>query len=485
MIRPARWPAIRLLLIFCWLPGAAEAAGAIVNDVTQLNPIHVAGVLAPTSVEEIVAIVKSHSGPISIGGGRYSMGGQTATDGAIQIDMRRFDRVLSFSKERREITVQTGITWRKLQEYIDPSGLSVEIMQSYANFTVGGSLGVNAHGRYVGQGPLVLSVASLRLVLADGEIVQASPGTNSELFYGAIGGYGAIGVIVEATLELTDDVHVERRSLVMPLSAYRAYFDKNVRNDPDVIFHNAYLYPAAFDTVRVISYIRTTKPVTVKERLTPADADYSAEKRVMAVVSDWPGGKWLRQHVVDPWIFRGERVEWRNYEASEDVRELEPASRSKSTYVLQEYFVPTDRLETFVPQMAEILNRRHVNAINVSIRYARADPGTMLAWARSDVFSYVLYYEQGTSEADRREVGVWTRELIDAAIQQGGSYYLAYQIWATPQEFHAAYPAAEQLFELKRKVDPTNKFRNRLWDAYYDPMVRHDAATRATVKVSP
>jgi len=31
-------------------------------------------------------------------------------------------------------------------------------MQSYANFTVGGSLSVNVHGRYVNQGPLILSV---------------------------------------------------------------------------------------------------------------------------------------------------------------------------------------------------------------------------------------------------------------------------------------------------------------------------------------
>jgi FAD/FMN-containing dehydrogenase len=40
-------------------------------------------------------------------------------------------------------------------------------MQSYDNFTVGGSLSVNAHGRYVGLGPIVLSVKSIRLVLAD------------------------------------------------------------------------------------------------------------------------------------------------------------------------------------------------------------------------------------------------------------------------------------------------------------------------------
>jgi FAD/FMN-containing dehydrogenase len=475
----------QILLMILWLlsPIGLAHADAIVNDVTQLNPIHVQEVLTPTSVDEIVAMVKGHAGPISIGGGRYSMGGQTATDGAVQIDMRHLDRVVSFSKERKEVTVEAGITWRKLQEYLDPHDLSVQIMQTYANFTVGGALSVNAHGRYIGQGPLVLSVKSIRLVLADGEVVDASPDTNGELFYGAIGGYGSLGVIVEATLRLADNVHVERQTLVMPLAAYRAYFLKNVRDNPDVIFHNADIYPTAFKTIRVSSYVRTDKPVTVKERLNPGNADFSTDRRVFAIISDWPGGKWIRQHIVDPWVFRGERVEWRNYEASYDVHELEPASRVKSTYVLQEYFVPVDHLETFVPQMAEILNRHHVNAINVSIRHARPDPGTMLAWARSEVFAYVLYYKQGTTEADRREVGVWTRELIDAAIKHGGSYYLPYQILATPEQFHAAYPNADRLFELKYRVDPTNKFRNRLWDAYYAPPTDQGSASGHAVAV--
>lgn len=459
------------LLLLSLLIGASgvTCADAIVNDVSQLNPIHVRDVIAPTSLEEIVAAVRSNAGPLSIGGGRYSMGGQTATDNALQLDMRHFDRVISFSKERKEITVQAGITWRKVQEYIDPHDLSVQIMQTYANFSVGGALSVNAHGRYIGQGPLVLSVLSIRMVLANGDVVRASPAENQDLFYGAIGGYGALGVIVEATLRLTDNVRVERRTAVMPVGAYSAYFMKDVRNHPEVIFHNADIYPTAFDTVRVSSYVRTDKPVTIGYRLNPENADYATDRRVFAIISEWPGGKWIRQHVVDPWIFRDERVEWRNYEASYDVRELEPASRQKSTYVLQEYFVPVDRFDSFIPKLGEILNRYHVNAINVSIRHALRDPGTLLAWARSEVFAFVLYYKQGTSDADRRNVSLWTRELIDAALQNGGTYYLPYQIWATPEQFHAAYPGAGALFALKSRVDPTNKFRNRLWDAYYEP----------------
>jgi FAD/FMN-containing dehydrogenase len=400
------------------------------------------------------------------------MGGQTATNGAVQIDMRRFNRVLSFSREAKEITVEAGITWRRLQEYIDPYDLSVEIMQSYDNFTVGGSLSVNVHGRYTGLGPIVLSVKSIRLVLAEGSVVLASPVENRDIFYGAIGGYGALGVIAEATLQLTDNVRVEQRSELMPLSNYRAFFEKNVRNNPDVVFHNADIFPTDYHTVRAISYVKTEKPLTVNDRLIPLNKDYKNNRRVLAVVSGWPGGSWIRQHVVDPWLYRGPAVEWRNYEASYDVRELEPASRRDSTFALQEYFVPVDKLEHFTTAMAGVLNRHHANVLNVSIRHSHADPGTLLARARSEVFALVVYYKQGTSETARTEVRQWARELIDTAIADGGTYYLPYQVLATKEQFHAAYPRAWEFFALKQKLDPTDKFRNRLWDAYYEPTLR-------------
>jgi hypothetical protein len=37
----------------------------VVNDVSQLNPIHVSEVITPTTTAEIVEAVKRHSGPIA------------------------------------------------------------------------------------------------------------------------------------------------------------------------------------------------------------------------------------------------------------------------------------------------------------------------------------------------------------------------------------------------------------------------------------
>jgi FAD/FMN-containing dehydrogenase len=102
----------------------------------------------------------------------------------------------------------------------------------------------------MGLGPVALSVRSITLVLASGEVRQASPQENSELFYAAIGGYGAIGIIAEAELELVPNTRVQRGSVKMETKNYPAWFDVNVRGRKEITFHNADLYPPLYTRAR-------------------------------------------------------------------------------------------------------------------------------------------------------------------------------------------------------------------------------------------
>jgi FAD/FMN-containing dehydrogenase len=440
----------------------------LVDDVTRLNPVRVGQVIRPVSVEEVQQHVRGHKGRISIGGGRYSMGGQTALEGSLHLDMRGMNTILDFNPQQKTIRVQAGIRWRDIQQHIDPHDLSVKIMQTYANFTVGGSLSVNVHGRYIGLGPLILSVRSILLVLADGSRVEASPSHNSELFYGAIGGYGGLGIIVEAELELADNVAMERETIRMPASAYADFFRDQVRDSGNAIFHNADIYPPHYARVCAVTWRQTDKPVTVPHRLMPVKKNYWLERYFIWAFTETPFGKWRREHVIDPLLYRKPKVVWRNYEASYDVAELEPTSRARTTYVLQEYFVPVAQFGRFLPLMSAILQRHKANLLNISVRHAHKDPGSILAWAREEVFSFVIYYKQGVGKAACEKVAQWTRELIDAAIACGGCHYLPYQPHATVEQFHAAYPRAREFFALKRTHDPEGKFMNKLLEKYYE-----------------
>jgi len=440
----------------------------IVNDITQLNPIEVTRVVQPTSIKEIVEAIKSSSGPISIGGGRFSQGGQIAYADSIHLDMRAFNKILTFDAAKQQVTVQSGITWRDLQEVIDTENLSIKIMQTYANFTVGGSLSVNVHGRYIGEGPIIRSVKSIKLIKANGQIVNASPTENSTLFYGAIGGYGGIAVIAEVTLNLVDNVKVKRYTQKMSVQNYKTYFSDNIRHDQNVIFHNADIYPPNFTEIRSVSWLNTEETLTVEQRLIPKNKEYTWQPKVAEFVADSNFGKWIRQHVLEPTLYSFDAVQWRNYEASYDVNELEPSNRATKTYALREYFVPVESFDSFSIKMADIFKKHKANIINVSIRHALPDSGSLLAWAKTEVFAFVVYYRQETSEAAQQEVKLWSREIINAVIEEHGAYYLPYQLHASTEQFVKAYPRANEFFELKRKVDPDYRFRNKLWQQHYE-----------------
>jgi FAD/FMN-containing dehydrogenase len=96
------------------------------------------------------------------------------------------------------------------------------------------------------------------------------------------------------------------------------------------------------------------------------------------------------------------------------------------------------------------------------------DPRLLLTWTRnSEVFAFVIYYSQLTTTYAQTELRKWTCALIDlAVVKNGGTYYLPYQLYATKEQFHKAYPRVNQWLEQKKHLDPENIFRNIFWQKY-------------------
>lgn len=447
---------------------AHAAAGLRVANITGLYTVPVARIATPGSTAEVSALLRSWPGQVAVGGGRYSMGGQVAVQDGLHIDMRQMKALLWLHASERRARMQAGMRWRDLQDHLDPVGLAVKTMQSYANFTVGGSVSVNAHGRYVGHGPVSHSVMALQLVMADGRVLETSPTAHAELFRAAIGGYGAVGVITEVELALADNLHIERVVQDVALESYVAHFHQQVLADPRSVLHNADLLPPHFNAPVSVTWRRAADglPLTETTRLVPRGQRYAMAQNVIWAATELPGGSRLRKALVHPLLKARPAVKRLNHEASLDAAELEPRTRTMSTYVLQEYFVPERGFLGFARAMAEVLRSHDVEALNVSIRHAAADRVALLPWAREDVFSFVLYYKQRTHHAAQTAVGRWTRELITAALQHEGRYYLPYQLHATQAQFNQAYPEAVSLRRLKAQVDPQGRLSNELWRRY-------------------
>lgn len=446
-------------------PQALAAPGILIANVTGLYPVEAARIVAPATTEEVAQAVRAWPGKIAVGGGRYSMGGQAAIQGGLHLDMRGMHRLIRLDAGAKLARVQAGMRWRDLQDALDPLGLAVHTMQSYANFTVGGAVSVNAHGRYVGNGPVVNSVRALQLVLADGSVVEATRTRNAELFRAATGGYGAVGVITEVELELAQNTRIERIVDEVALDDYPAYFRRDIAGG-DCVFHNADLLPPLFDAPVAVSWRPTTKALTEAARLVVRGQSYGLNQNMLFAMTELPRGDLLRSKLIHPLLLAKPAVKWRNHEASLDVAELEPRTRRISTYVLQEYFIPVRHFAAYARAMAAVIREHEAEVLNVSVRHSPADRTSLLPWAKEEVFSFVVYYKQRTHAEARRRAGDWTRAMIDTALAFGGRYYLPYQLHATRAQFDRAYPEAEELRALKRRVDPSGRFANELWAKY-------------------
>lgn len=208
-------------------------AERFIDDFSQLNKTLVTDICYPESVDAIRAILVraySEGKKVSIVGKRHSQGGHAFYSGSFVIDIGRFNKIINLNLDDKVITVQTGVTWNQIQEYINPHNLAIKVMQTANIFTVGGSLSVNAHGRDPHHGPLIETIRGIRIMLASGEVVHASRAENYELFKLAIGGYGLFGIIVEADIELTENVVYKKNA--------HNFFAQKLVYDPTELFMN-------------------------------------------------------------------------------------------------------------------------------------------------------------------------------------------------------------------------------------------------------
>lgn len=437
----------------------------IVYNANKISATPVDAILIPESVTQLRNIVLTAKKPIAIAGARFSQGGQIAYSEGTVIDMKKLNAIINLDVTKKEVTVQSGCTWIELLRFLDHYNLSVKVMQSYADFSIGGALSVNCHGRHMHNDPLITTVQSIEIMLADGTLAKASRSENSDLFYGAIGGYGALGIITQATFTVTDNIHLERRTQKMSSEEYPDFFFAYIANDPTAQMHSAFLYPNNFDSVLSVTYHTTDKPVTIAHRLQNQKGPFIKELLGIQALARIPGMKDLRPKI-DNMLFKDGCVEYRNYELSYTTKSLDMFINYPTTYILQEYFIPIKNIGSFLKQLRFIVNNYDINVINATLRFVGAHTESIMTYAPQDCFAVVLYLNIPNNTYDMKETTQWTQLIINAAIQCHGTYYLPYQLCGTREQFSRCYPGFKQLMEIKKIYDPENVLSNTLLKKY-------------------
>ncbi len=451
-----------------------------VDDASRMNATRVAEVWdCPTDPAEaerqlrsLLARARRDKLRVTASGARHSMGGQTIAPDGIVLNMLPLNR-LELDAAGRLLRAGAGARWADIVPFLDAHGLSVGVMQSNNPFTVGGSLSVNCHGWQHNRPPIASTVEALRVMRADGTVVRCDRKENAELFSLVLGGYGLFGVILEAELRVVPNERYRIDAETVPCERYVERFREKVDGAADVgmVYGRLCVVPGEATFLREVILTVFRRSDCAREEIPPLKgAGYEGLRRgVYRAQIGSDAGKelrWKAERKVAS-LIAGHFVS-RNQLLNEDVT-IYGDQGPHTTDVLHEYFVPPEAVGSFLDRVRSIVPRWDADLLNVTVRNVVRDEDSYLRYADRDVFAFVMLFNQPrTPEADTR-MEAMTRELIDAAVDLGGRYYLPYRLHATVEQFYRAYPQARQFFERKRAYDPDEVFQNRFYAKYARP----------------
>ncbi|GAA1354108.1 D-arabinono-1,4-lactone oxidase [Falsarthrobacter nasiphocae] len=133
-------------------------------------------------------------------GGSHSFSDIAAGDGVVA-SLDNYSGLVSADRSTGLAVFRAGTRLRDVHPLLDPHGLALPNMGDVDHQSLAGALSTSTHGTglaYTGYGA---SVRALTIVLASGEVVECSPTSRPELFEAARVGLGALGVVVEVTIQ--------------------------------------------------------------------------------------------------------------------------------------------------------------------------------------------------------------------------------------------------------------------------------------------
>jgi FAD/FMN-containing dehydrogenase len=434
------------------MPGEAgyETARTVWNAMIDRRPAAVIRAAGVSDVMRAVNLAREHGLLLAIRGGGHNIAGNAVCEGGLMLDLTPMKSV-RVDPVARTARVEPGVTLGELDRETQAFGLATPVGINSTTGVAGLTLGAGFGWISRTFGLSIDNLLSVDIVTADGKLVHASEGENTDLFWAIRGGGGNFGVVTSFEFRLHPvGPEVLSGLIIHPLAqakelltAYRRLAAEApnelaiwfvMRKAPPLPF-----LPPDFHGQGMLAFAACYSGDIEKGRKAVAPLE-ALGKPIANVIAPHPFTAW--QSILDPLLTPGYRNYWKSHfftELSDGAIDVLIDSANR---------LPSPDCEIAFAQLGGAINK--------------VSP-TATAYPHRDA-EFTLNVHTRWMEPSQDEVCIkWARDLFDRMAPFGtGGVYVNFMPEDETQRVRAgAYgPNYERLTRVKAKVDPTNLFRH-------------------------
>ncbi|MEO7147590.1 MAG: D-arabinono-1,4-lactone oxidase [Terrimesophilobacter sp.] len=195
--------------------------------VESADPVWVA---RPTSVDDVVDVVRRADEldvPVKAVGAGHSFTPIAAASG-ILMNLDGLDGLLAVDAARRQATLGAGTHLYQVPTLLEPHGLAMENLGDIDRQTIAGATSTGTHGTGGGFRGLAAQIVGVTLVTASGSILRVNENENAELLPAVRLGLGALGILVDITVQCVPEFVLHALERPEPLDATLESFEQRV-----------------------------------------------------------------------------------------------------------------------------------------------------------------------------------------------------------------------------------------------------------------
>lgn len=369
-----------------------------------------------------------------------------AASAGVTVDTAGMRRVIAVDRERAQVTVEAGIKLHELGPVLAAHGLALENQGDIDRQSIGGAVSTATHGTGLRFPNLAAQVIRLRLVGADGEVRELSPGTDREAFLAARVSIGALGVLASLTLQCVPLYTLRREDSRRNLDDTLERIDEYTLGNDHFEF---YTFPyTRWAGVRESSRsVDQPNPSPRWERLVQEGGVENIALKTLCSI-----GKRVPRLIP---VLNRTLVSMVQTNITEDHAYRVYASMRQVRFNEMEYAVPREAVPEAVHRVMELIERRRLPVLfPLEVRFAAPDDA-FLSSASGRETGYIAAHQYRGMEFETYFRGV--EAIMDA---YGGRPHWGKRHYQTAATLAERFPDWDRFAAVRDRLDPERVFAN-------------------------